>query len=384
LEGYADRLEESIEPWRGADARITFKVRHVHVLTHWQDLLQRSRPDLKPTGTGTNAVLGVVDRTVRSSAEIRHIYAEIHKFAERKAGLRTVCTTLQSLQGLIDERPEDDQFFPRNILRKDNFMAGGTNFEAPDLTVKLLGFSTTASSPAAVMIAAAHVAHAGPNAVKLCPSVAAVVASTSTDALQYPGSARFQPQKRQLWKSLNDKGKVDTEYLVDNAQIVGLEEMMTERFAAWKESEAPPVIIFYRDGLVYSHPSTQQHYTFNNDQPKVVNITKEEMAAIKSAYDKHFTHSSCRLWYVLMNRNPPQASNIASQSGLEEPRPFFTIETDDATAKYMYRVFGGKDDHPQLDASPFRELVSQCNALQVYINPLTLPDHRPEPELSAS
>jgi hypothetical protein len=196
-------------------------------------------------------------------------------------------------------------------------MTGGTNFETWDLTEKLLGFNTTESSPAAVIIAAAHVAHAGSNAVKLCPTVAAVVASTSTDALQYPGSGHFQPQKRQICKSLNDNGKVDTEYFADNAQIVGLEEMMTERrFAAWKESEAPPVGIFYRDGLVYNQPSTQQHYTVDNDQPKVVNIIKEKMATIKSAFNKHFT-SSCRLWYVLMNRNPPQASNIASQSGLE-------------------------------------------------------------------
>jgi hypothetical protein len=237
--------------------RISFREVDIKIIRHWQDLLQRKRSELVQFKDPEEFILlGIVDHSGRDAALIRHIHAELHKFSGQTSGVRTVCTTFQSLQRLIGEHSDNPLYFPPNVLHKINFMTGASNYDGEELQDSLKATSHTEGPN--IMIVGAHIAHAGPEAVQYCPSVAAVVGSTSPNPTHYPGSSRLQPR---LKKMVSAKSK---EYVVNNAQIVHLEDMMEERFTAWhditrvEQPQGPPAVVFYRDRLVYNSPTTQR------------------------------------------------------------------------------------------------------------------------------
>jgi hypothetical protein len=235
-----------------------------------------------------------------------------------------------------------------------NYMAGESNYDTERLQDPLKAVISADAGPN-VMIIGAPVAHAGLEAVQYCPSVAAVVGSTAGNPTQYPGSSRLQPHLKKL------RTKRGKEYVVDNAQIVDLKDMMEERFEAWQsiataiQSQDPPAVIFYRDGLVYNSPATQGDKVVVGNKAEDTDIITQEMDAIKAANRTVFKVDLKQLFYVLISKNPRKP--IATPAVTTEPRTYFTTEKDDASARYMYRVFDSDGD-TQLDAQKFGELVS--------------------------
>jgi hypothetical protein len=360
LKGYAKRLLQDRDyPGHGTKAesvnnRLSFDGYEIITTSHWQDLVQTTKPTLAFNRVRKSALLGIVDRTGRDNATVHRIYAELQRFGGRSTGLPTVCTTLQSLQTLISSHKENSLYFPSNVLCKINYMAGGTNYEhqLQELAKSLKNFSLSRDHPN-VMVVGAHVSHAGSGGVKHCPSVAAVVASSSTLATHFPGSARLQSRLR---KTMQDPAKCNMEYIIENPQIIELQAMMKERFEAWKLSDKPPTVLFYRDGLVYDDPAIQGHSESLEGQDKQANIIIEEMAAIKKAYREVFDTELTKLSYVLVNQNSTKQRTVI-RAVATRPRIYFTTEQDDNAAKYMYRVF----EDPESTSTPqaFKELVSQ-------------------------
>ena len=127
LESYDPRLTQARDGTaQGSSTRLSFRATKVKVITHWQELIHTSRANLL-TLNGTineSMILGIVDQTGRSSAQIQQINAELHKYGERTPGVHTVCITLQSLQRLMKENQDNSLYFPGNMLRKMNFMSG--------------------------------------------------------------------------------------------------------------------------------------------------------------------------------------------------------------------------------------------------------------------
>jgi hypothetical protein len=301
-----------------------------------------SPSDVQLDDPNNTIVLCVVDNARRSSNETEHMFADAHKFLEGNLGVRTVCTTPQSLHPNSYE----------NILRKINYMAGGTNFDTPDLSAKFPN----------VLIAGGHIRPPGKGAVTYCPSVAAVVASSTPQATHFPGSARLQQRMRTV--TLNVKG-VDYLGVTQNKCIDDLENMMTERFKVWnvKAGEKPPAVVFYRDGLVWDSPSAQPRDTALGGESERNGIMNEEMAAIKSAYNRVFETRLDDLSYVLVHSNTDRETGLG-RSGAVQPHTVLTPEeNDDKSCKYTYRVFGDDDSKILPDKAAFADLVSATTCL---------------------
>lgn len=266
-----------------------------------------------------NVLLGLVDRKFRTPAEIKNIYSEIYKIGDKKMGAVTVCTSAQSLLELIAQNGGNTRYFPGNILRKMNFMLGGTNFQT-----NAMGLDDNAifEKFKDTMIVGAHVSHAGSGAVKHFPSIVSVVASKDRERTQYPGSARLQQRHRQ--KEVNNEILVYEDGCIDE-----LKEMMAERLRKWQKTA--PSILYFRDGLPM-------------DSTMIKDIVEIETRQIKEAYSQQFPNRpNCEVTYVTVNKGRMRSNfydNLGGKSFITKVAPnsrpvIYTVHHDDKSRDLM-------------------------------------------------
>ena len=262
----------------------------------------------------TKALIGVVDSTGRTKADIRNIYAEIHRIGDRTAGIATLCTLREPLESRMNGK--DPEYLPSNFRRKLNILLGGTNSR--------MTYCGDLWNMENLMVVGAHVAHPDSGAVKNCPSVAAVVGDTSSEHLYYPGSARLQPTV----KEVTANGKV---LEVIEHQILDLKAMMIERFQARKRRSNADVtnLLFYRNGLNLSR---------GKDSPDA-EIPKSEMTDIENAFKEVYKDAG-----LLLNITYVVAQKL---KGKMAPRllsgPTFTTAPEGLASKFAYHVAENRD-----------------------------------------
>lgn len=121
--------------------------------------------------------------------------------------------------------------------------------------------------------------------------------------------------------------------------------MIEERFLAQQQLgiEVPSTncILFYRDGRAWD--------TKMKDRVAVSQIIKSEMTAITAGAREFLGPDvDIKLAYILVNKNVEKpvrigVSDTSDPEPVVKPRLWFTTETDDLKAKYIYHVFG--DDY---------------------------------------
>lgn len=253
----------------------------------------------------STVILGVIDRDGTNQEKYREIQAELRRFGDRKLGAVTVCVEKQRLLQLL-QRPIHMSIFPVDILQKMNFMLGNPNFAPENL------YLSPIKPVDRLMVVGAHVSHPASEATEFCPSVAAVVGSVSSQPVVYPGSVHLQPSQR--------KGA-----------IVGLKDMMLERFSAWKskhegESEGTdlPDVVFYRSSY---EPGDRETW-------------KEEVSAIKEAHESVFKTNYLEkngFAYITMSKNLRQYK-VPDKNTAAPSFTFTSHEDNDNEAKYQYHV----------------------------------------------
>ena len=165
-------------------------------------------------------------------------YATIKAWGETVAGIHTVCLTSQKVEKLTDAG------FQANLAMKFNAKLGGQNHKLEEKFYKSL------HANGLTMVVGADVTHPGPGSIELCPSIAAVVASTGPDSVDYPGSMRLQQSRTEVRLLVfHNLHSVHANILQG---IVDMQQMMLERLDLWckkNNDKLPQKILFYRDGV---------------------------------------------------------------------------------------------------------------------------------------
>jgi hypothetical protein len=233
-------------------------------------------------------------------------------------------------------------------------MTGGTNFDTGALTAVL------EDSPTRLMIIGAHVKYTTLSAkTEFCPSITAVVASTNTSAVHYPGSIRVQQQFEHINPDNLKKRRPET--------TIGLLSMiMQERFRAWTDDAGPPnAVLFYRDSVSFGDKAV-----------------KKECEDINDAYRRVFPAAQPpQLAYVVVNKNahltrvepftPPKQSAEEERNAPVSPIMDFGLEpeSDGQLNKYKYYVIENsiglaKENQADLVSSHPDPLSDSANARQ--------------------
>jgi hypothetical protein len=214
------------------------------------------------------------------NARTKQIFSRLRKICELEEGVMLVCQTEKSLVKLFEKRNDNKTYFPSGLRHQIDFMLGQQNFETVVLS------TTSEKDSKGVMIMGAHITHRSIGS-KYCPSIATVIASTEyEDALNFPGSARFQRSTSVIEGLAPESLKRHP-----NDSITDLEAMLVERFAAWSdESEPPTSILFYRDSMNFANPQALN-----------------ECAIIKAAFTAHFgtDFPAPLVTYIIVNKNVP-------------------------------------------------------------------------------
>ena len=154
-------------------------------------------------------------------------YSAIKRVAELRLGMKVVCCTFGALNkrnGLGDEKT----IF--NIGLKYNLESEHDNHHLQHESLNHLRRSPNGAANTIVL--GADVTHPEKEAHKAAPSIASVVGSTDDNFVHFPGSMRFQRDKKE--------------------DIVDLAEMVMERLIDWAERHGrnlPQKMLFYRDGV---------------------------------------------------------------------------------------------------------------------------------------
>lgn len=122
------------------------------------------------------------------SLEDNYIYPGIKRLGDVELGLNTVCMLLPKARR--DDPKKLDQYFS-NVALKVNTKLGGMNHLLDEKSMKWLTEKRT-------MVVGCDVTHPGPTSTPGTPSIAAVVASTDANFVQYPASMRVQETKKEV------------------------------------------------------------------------------------------------------------------------------------------------------------------------------------------
>lgn len=283
-----------------------------------------------------DVLIGIVDKTARTSAVVDHIRAEFYRFAHITLGALAVVVSKQDLdkyyrtislsKGQLYEPGSYNTQFPNGVLQKINYMLGGMNY-APPHTQKPSDFTkpgarkdnnkkdgkTTGPRPSNTMIMGAHVSHPGSLAGPSCPSVASLVA-TDKNWTHYFASARVQPTMKDT-QFRSDKGaqRPGIKHVVQ-LKIVDLKNMVIERLRARTRPKEQTAMVFFRTGIDPSSPDVQAEIS-------------EIEAAHKSVYGNDV---EVNLAYIVVNRNSKNADTMGESH-------FVTDDSSDVP-KYLYTI----------------------------------------------
>jgi hypothetical protein len=234
--------------------------------------------------------------------------------------------TKESVEKMLHDQDLGKEYFPSNILRKIRFMQGHANFETNALR-------SIPKKRGVYMVVGAHISHPGSSATSHCPSVVSVVAnSTENNPQSYPGSARVQPTFSGTLREMeNGKFSNKIQHTIQS-NIVELENMMLERFKAWKGNQ--PKVLFYRDSV-------------EKDNAKMKALEKMEKEAICNAYKcvlKPVDSETIanRITYVMVNKYTANPYMEDKDSKVNESIFRFTTESltdkERQRIKYQYHV----------------------------------------------
>lgn len=157
------------------------------------------------------------------------LYPEIKRLAEVEHGVQTICCEASKLiknqrRGKASELNKNQRggTFFANLALKFNLKTGG-------MAHKVTGIPEPFASD--TMIMGIDVTHPSPDSADTAPSIAAVIASTTSEMCNWPGSVRAQTRKVEMIKELR--------------------EMCKERLHLWQErnQKLPAKVIVYRDGV---------------------------------------------------------------------------------------------------------------------------------------
>ncbi|KAH6407659.1 hypothetical protein HBI14_163420 [Parastagonospora nodorum] len=193
----------------------------------------------------TRLVLGLME----SSSMVRK---QLRKFTDYEANTLLVDVTKDYMRKCIATRNNDDPYFPQSVMDKCNFKLGGTNYSTNVLDV---GSGIDLSN---LMVVGAHTRRPRDGHKTYSPSIAAVVASTDSAALQFPGSVTIQ----QTFDEYTTRGAEDKTTLTAPVlpRVLSLRSMMEKRFEAWSNPQKPPKdILFYRSGINFDNNATIEH-----------------------------------------------------------------------------------------------------------------------------
>lgn len=274
--------------------------------------------------------LAIIDTDGRSKLELESLRANVHKFGERKIGAVVYCTTRRTVKKLLDENPSLPDYFPSGPLWKLSEMHGGPNFEVENMHGKI---------PEHIIVLCAHVSHFNSRAARYCPSVAAVVASTDTQLLQFPGSIRLQ--------NTYHTGTRDDDHKYDaSSEIVDLGDMLRDRLQAWKtiDGDVAPNVVFYSSGI-----DIVKEDLANRDAMEIV---RNEAKVISDVFEAEFD-ATPTLSYILVSkctqpgspygRTSKETSTILNSKGIHN---FSTPVSGVATSKHKYYVWSTVKDVP--------------------------------------
>lgn len=238
-------------------------------------------------------------------------YAKIKAIGDRESGIQTICVTHSKLA-----KPTLDNATLDYLALKFNMKLGGQNHKVrlPAETRTNGGFAparpsgnSKATGPASsadllsslagdTMVVGADVTHPTGGAIMGCPSIAAVVASTDNDFMNYPGSMRLQEGRKEM--------------------IDDLKEMLLERLDAWSqnhEGKLPNRIIFYRDGV------SESQY----DEAKRI-----EMQAIRDAVRKRDQQKDVQIIFIVCGKRHNTRFFPAKVGDIQTTRPGKGIKAD--------------------------------------------------------
>jgi hypothetical protein len=275
-----------------------------------------------------DVLFGIVDMDGFTAEEYKQIGAEMQRFGNRKVGAVTVCVKKNSVQ---EPLATGDFGHNGNILRKIKCMlAKERNFDIQVQPFKNADYAGDLGDHP--MVVGAHLACPGPNSTEFCPSVAAVVGSVAGNPVFYPGSARVQPHITTISDVDGPERKVVLE-----SQILYLQNMMKERFEAWRSkngTQHPTSVIVYRDGMGAGEPNKE--------------ICGREIDDIKKAFYEVFpkNHSVVlKLAYIICGKNTmitKRPSQDLQNFEKKDTKPTFTFTTSKEEprqiARYQYRV----------------------------------------------
>jgi hypothetical protein len=268
-----------------------------------------------------------------TNARTKQVFARLSKICELEEGVMLVCQTEKSLAKLFEKRNENKTYFPSGLRHRIDFMLGQQNFESVVLR------TTSEKDSKGIMIMGAHITHRSIDS-KYCPSIATVVASTEYEnALNFPGSARFQRTTSAIEGLAAESLKRHP-----NDSITDLEAMLVERFAAWSDQSEPPTsILFYRDSMNFANPQALN-----------------ECAIIKAAFTAHFgtDFPAPLVTYIIVNKNvrlcyPENQTDASIPANSPNMIGDFVIER--GVPRYRYYVVQNEGGFPVED---LRDIVS--------------------------
>ncbi|KAJ2913428.1 hypothetical protein MD484_g6984, partial [Candolleomyces efflorescens] len=151
------------------------------------------------------------------------IYPGIKRIGDVELGIMTLHMQLPKVLGDSEFGNKRDQYLS-NVALKVNTKLGGVNHLLDDAAMKWLRKKKT-------MMVGIDVTHPGPGSREGSPSIAAVVASTDDDFVQFPASLEIQKGKQEMVSQLSD--------------------MLVERLLVYekKNKVLPSRVLVYRDGV---------------------------------------------------------------------------------------------------------------------------------------
>ncbi|KAF6752684.1 QDE2 protein [Ephemerocybe angulata] len=152
-----------------------------------------------------------------------YIYPGIKRIGDVELGIMTLHMQLPKVLGDSEHGNKRDQYLS-NVALKVNTKLGGINHLLEDNAMKWLRKKKT-------IMVGIDVTHPGPGSKEGSPSIAAVVASTDDNFVQFPASLRIQKGKEEM--------------------VEGLSEMLVERLLLYerKNKVLPSRMFVYRDGV---------------------------------------------------------------------------------------------------------------------------------------
>jgi hypothetical protein len=279
----------------------------------------------EPQIAGTNFVFVLVEDRGQTKRDTEKIVRQLHQLADQRMGILMVCAMTSHLEKLYN-RPLDQVslYVPANIRYKVHYMLGKQNF----------GYNPVSKIPdTPLMIAGGHTAHITGNK-EYCPSVSAVVATTSATGIHYLGSTCIQVT--------NTAEKRESDGVLVRKTISGvvdMSRMMQERFRAFDVQPAR---------LLYYHDST----TFDDE------ANTRMCQQIEHAYGEVYpnTRRKLHLTYIVVNKNTNIAYNCEKAPEQGKIDPLLDFVTDDAgIPKHRYYVIRNDDN---MSADDLCSLVS--------------------------